>query len=281
MKTAKGGRKHRSAVSFCCDSSFAAPRGGRDANPPADYDVNPISTRAPRTGRDKRAHLIELGVYLFQSSRPIRGATDYAQTAKGRPLFQSTRPVRGATVNVKLIMAVILISILAPRAGRDCNASAKKDLLKNFNPRAPHGARLPAAYPYRLPRFISIRAPRTGRDAQGPGLVSGILISIRAPRTGRDTWGDTPPLRWAVFQSARPARGATTSPGATWRSSTIFQSARPARGATKRPLYSDGETYFNPRAPHGARRKVCGKHIKIGAISIRAPRTGRDAWYFY
>lgn len=53
MKTAKGGRKHRSAVSFCCDSSFAAPRGGRDANPPADYDVNPISTRAPRTGRDE------------------------------------------------------------------------------------------------------------------------------------------------------------------------------------------------------------------------------------
>lgn len=97
MKTAKGGRKHRSAVSFCCDSSFAAPRGGRDANPPADYDVNPISTRAPRTGRDERAHLIELGVYLFQSSRPVRGAT----------------------VNVKLIMAVILISILAPRTGRD------------------------------------------------------------------------------------------------------------------------------------------------------------------
>lgn len=53
LKTAKGGRKHRSAVSFCCDSSFAAPRGGRDANPPADYDVNPISTRAPRTGRDR------------------------------------------------------------------------------------------------------------------------------------------------------------------------------------------------------------------------------------
>ena len=100
LKTAKGGRKHRSAVSFCCDSSFAAPRGGRDANPPADYDVNPISTRAPRTGRDKRAHLIELGVYLFQSSRPIRGATDYAQTAKGRPLFQSSRPARGATYHI-------------------------------------------------------------------------------------------------------------------------------------------------------------------------------------
>ena len=36
----------------------------------------------------------------FQSARPIRGATDYAQTAKGRPLFQSTRPVRGATRSV-------------------------------------------------------------------------------------------------------------------------------------------------------------------------------------
>ena len=122
LKTAKGGRKHRSAVSFCCDSSFAAPRGGRDANPPADYDVNPISTRAPRTGRDERAPHRAWGLPIsilarragrdapgmdykldrckFQSARLVWGATDYAQTAKGRPLFQSTRPVRGATTAI-------------------------------------------------------------------------------------------------------------------------------------------------------------------------------------
>ena len=164
MKTAKGGRKHRSAVSFCCDSSFAAPRGGRDANPPADYDVNPISTRAPRTGRDERAHLIELGVYLFQSSRPVWGATP--RCIRLRIIlssFQSSRPVRGATRGVEgkfpagcisirapragrdlLRIVVILgfeISIRAPRAGRDhapCSTAAPQG---HFNPRAPCGAR--------------------------------------------------------------------------------------------------------------------------------------------
>lgn len=75
LKTAKGGRKHRSAVSFCCDSSFAAPRGGRDANPPADYDVNPISTRAPRAGRDAPGMDYNLDRCKFQSARPVWGVT--------------------------------------------------------------------------------------------------------------------------------------------------------------------------------------------------------------
>lgn len=97
LKTAKGGRKHRSAVSFCCDSSFAAPRGGRDANPPADYDVNPISTRAPRTGRDA-------------CDRDFK-----SQSGE----FQSSRPVRGATLTIAMPKPMIYISIRAPRAGRD------------------------------------------------------------------------------------------------------------------------------------------------------------------
>ena len=187
MKTAKGGRKHRSAVSFCCDSSFAAPRGGRDANPPADYDVNPISTRAPRTGRDERAHLIELGVYLFQSSRPVWGATLLAWTtiwiaANFNPRapygarqnctvdgfsgngFQSARPVRGATA-----------SWLWKRSGS-----------RHFNPRAPCGARLLALFEVRPERTISIRAPRAGRDLCWRAPFPSSRISILAPRAGRD-----------------------------------------------------------------------------------------------
>ena len=160
MKTAKGGRKHRSAVSFCCDSSFAAPRGGRDANPPADYDVNPISTRAPRTGRDERAHLIELGVYLFQSSRPVWGATLLAWTTNlDRCKFQSARPIRGATRPTLMV----------------------RYISSYFNPRAPCGARPTTPRRPRADRYFNPRAPCGAR--QLPSMWSGqkVYFNPRAP----------------------------------------------------------------------------------------------------
>ena len=99
MKTAKGGRKHRSAVSFCCDSSFAAPRGGRDANPPADYDVNPISTRAPRTGRDELDVAETYTEKSISILAPRAGRdTNLLESIDDVLVFQSSRPVRGATV---------------------------------------------------------------------------------------------------------------------------------------------------------------------------------------
>ena len=146
--------------------------------------------------------------------------------------FQSTRPIRGATRD----------QIRRWPGHRD------------FNPRAPYGARL---NPYKLIFVfgkISIHAPHTGRDHSKSGrnhskklfqstrpirgatcfalvirLIKG--ISIHAPHTGRDSV--TARASWAswIFQSTRPIRGATAVTSA------------PARSAC----------YFNPRAPYGAR----------------------------
>ena len=56
----------------------------------------------------------------FQSTRPVRGATRMLESAKGAyDEFQSTRPVRGATSS--------------PQRGGIAH--------RNFNPRAPCGAR--------------------------------------------------------------------------------------------------------------------------------------------
>lgn len=141
MKTAKGGRKHRSAVSFCCDSSFAAPRGGRDANPPADYDVNPISTRAPRTGRDERAHLIELGVYLFQSSRPVWGATLLAWTTIWIAAnFNPRAPCGARPTTPRRPRADRYFNPRAPCGARQLPSMWSGQKIY-FNPRAPCGAR--------------------------------------------------------------------------------------------------------------------------------------------
>ena len=56
---------------------------------------------------------------VFQSTRPVRGATYLIQLHLYLPLFQSTRPVRGATTSRDKYQCYPGISIHAPRAGRD------------------------------------------------------------------------------------------------------------------------------------------------------------------
>ena len=58
----------------------------------------------------------------------------------------------------------------------------------------------------------------------------------------------------------------------------VFQSTRPARGATRPPqswCYVE-EDYFNPRAPRGARPRVLSDLWPLLGISIHAPHAGRD-----
>ena len=81
-----------------------------------------------------------------------------------------------------------------------------------------------------------------------------LTVSIHAPRAGRDDNLLTDNAEHQVFQSTRPARGATTI-SVAFIGATRFQSTRPARGATKAAFLSPSSTpCFNPRAPRGARR---------------------------
>ena len=57
--------------------------------------------------------------------------------------------------------------------------------------------------------FISIHAPREGRDAVGLTNYSYSHISIHAPREGRDVFPSFVCAIISQFQSTRPARGAT------------------------------------------------------------------------
>ena len=238
-----------------------------------------ISIHAPHTGRDQRQTFMSTQTFLFQSTRPIRGATVH---------FPPTK------------IAAKRISIHAPHTGRDCDSLLRSPSPCNFNPRAPYGARpvgfirifvhdrlFQSTRPIRgatnaqtLREFsaeISIHAPHTGRDHQrradslrtpisihaphtgrdcGPGddklCVSAFQstrpirgatssadssahtpqrISIHAPHTGRDHGDDDQVSNLLQFQSTRPIRGATV-PGGHLRRASLFQSTRPIRGAT-------------------------------------------------
>ena len=119
----------------------------------------------------------------FQSTRPVWGATRHAEPhllpcqnfnprapCGARPLtmaivivcagFQSTRPVWGATVLVFSPAGDGKISIHAPRVGRDGSNNNLIGNFRDFNPRAPCGARPGTAPLCRAPcRYFNPRAP--------------------------------------------------------------------------------------------------------------------------
>ena len=99
--------------------SIHAPRAGRDGVALPLLVLHPISIHAPRAGRDLALSSGDGVFSLFQSTRPVRGATRTTCLRKLRSLFQSTRPVRGATSRSYRIGWSAQISIHAPRAGRD------------------------------------------------------------------------------------------------------------------------------------------------------------------
>ena len=168
--------------------------------------------------------------------------------------FQSTRPVRGATKRRAAARLVEVISIHAPRAGRDRRSLRCREARQNFNPRAPCGARRDMIGQTDPAELISIHAPRAGRDYLEGAYDSNREISIHAPRAGRDFLGcgyseggyyfnprapcgarqSTKIFKeeFVIFQSTRPVRGATV--GLFWRLTPLFkfQSTRPVRGAT-------------------------------------------------
>ena len=80
-----------------------------------------------------------------------------------------------------------------------------------------------------------------------------------------------------AFQSTLPARGAT------WTTLSIsprrrFQSTLPARGATPQDIKTKNiKADFNPRSPHGERRRRTSRRRTSRQISIHAPRTGSDS----
>ncbi|WP_162141751.1 hypothetical protein, partial [Selenomonas artemidis] len=100
-----------------------------------------VSIHAPRAGRDRGSLYLGVGRYKFQSTRPVRGATPRHADLEHIVSFQSTRPVRGATRFNGPNQAFFLVSIHAPRAGRD-------DVLLCCG----------------FLRIVSIHAPRAGRD---------------------------------------------------------------------------------------------------------------------
>ena len=115
-------------------------------------------------------------------------------------------------------------------------------------------------------------------------MLRGTGISTHVPRTGHDRPDGQQCYETLEFQSTRPLRGTTYCACCT-PYAHIFQSTCPVRGTTTwRMPHGSTRTYFNPRAPYGARQ--CS-HQETGTgtqdFNPRAPygaRRGRCRWTY-
>ena len=176
-----------------------------------DYLYSTVSIHAPHAGRDCDECSPRLIEIVFQSTRPMRGATPFAYAAGIFGWFQSTRPMRGATLTfcyldlyhtvsihaphagrdtaVRYSDTYRMVSIHAPHAGRDDGDIVNRMWIAGFNPRAPCGARL-----IKQPRQLSTNMFQSTRPMRGATLfllpiLGGKGVSIHAPHAGRDKNG--------------------------------------------------------------------------------------------
>ena len=124
----------------------------------------------------------------------------------------------------------------------------------DFNPRSPHGERLPREICEPVPVPISIHAPRTGSDG-------GVPERHRAP----------------LNFNPRSPHGERPQEYAASVTETEISIHAPRTGSdTSTPSSARSKSNFNPRSPHGERLYARAARHGKAAISIHAPRTGSD-----
>ena len=148
---------------------------------------------------------------------------------------------------------------------------------RDFNPRAPCGARQGMNPIVNSDNFISTHAPLAGRDVPSARSVPfRPYFNPRAPcgaRRSRHRPVPTP----SRFQPTRPLRGATQAEQRPGRAQMISTHAPLAgRDTTSQAASSRRSVDFNPRAPCGARLVLRGEHDAAVLISTHAPLAGRD-----
>ena len=191
-------------------------------------------------------------------------------------LFQSTRPIWGATVSVGVAYGTG--QNFNPRAPYGARHRAKTTVptMYYFNPRAPYGARRNTAKKQGgIYQFQSTR-PIWGATTLNAKLNGNNYISIHAPHMGRDQRILGANGFDFKFQSTRPIWGATLACMINGKNSLNFNPRAPY-GARPHMLIRVElqEQHFNPRAPYGARRENVHALVMGMYFNPRAPYGAR------
>ena len=143
--------------------SIHAPHAGRDDILCLFFLVaTNISIHAPHAGRDSRGMDLKSRLEYFNPRAPCGARRINVKIVDELILFQSTRPMRGATDAALRRRYLHDISIHAPHAGRDQPLLLRPVPLIYFNPRAPCGARQEMSPFHRLSNEFQSTRPMRG-----------------------------------------------------------------------------------------------------------------------
>ena len=244
--------------------STHAPRTGSDDQGADTYESFAISTHAPRTGSDVLLCCVCRSPRHFNPRSPHGERRGDSYDVHEPRRFQPTLPARGATrerrsdawqlphfnprsphgerhiVDIEKEIASKFQPTL-PARGATRRPPMKPAQSVYFNPRSPHGERrAAAAYADSLDRDFNPRSPHGERLHQQS-----------------DFW-----LR-SKFQPTLPARGATLFIENNGQAIDISTHApRTGSDAGKAQKQTGKHGDFNPRSPHGERRKICMAQLR-------------------
>ena len=212
-----------------------------------------ISIHAPRAGSDARI----------------------VPACSSRSTFQSTLPVRGATQKGMNYDKVLNISIHAPRAGSDNSRAVGFPFKIHFNPRSPCGERLlPIAFSLALVYF-------NPRSPCGERLILWEVHSCNFNFNPRSPCGERPGLgssfvRRFGFQSTLPVRGATSVPAGRECKPCDFNPRSPCGERHVRIRWRIVRNLFQSTLPVRGATNLISDLAGFPEISIHAPRAGSD-----
>ena len=148
---------------------------------------------------------------LFQSTPPIRVATNTTGATIRRTRFQSTPPIRVATAMLRKGMRKAMISIHATHTGGDGKSTESPFCGQDFNPRHPYGWRqMETKKAIEIMLFQSTPPIRVATAAVEL-MDDDLRISIHATHTGGDSKAGQKRHRRLKFQSTPPIRVATAN----------------------------------------------------------------------
>ena len=187
---------------------------------------NPLAPRGARRQRGGlRQRQRDFNPLAPRGARPWGGCDFQVKDA-----FQSTRPSRGETITDVILIALFIISIHSPLAGRDSRTIKTKEKRKRFQSTRPSRGEtfFDGCHDHR--HRISIHSPLAGRDfAQNKATAESLKFQSTRPSRGETARRAARGGFCTDFNPLAP-RGARRWSARARQSPRAFQSTRPSRG---------------------------------------------------